>query len=113
MADQIGLEVGCEGVETAAQRDALVSVGATMGQGWYFSVPLERTQLAHYLGRCGCVAAEQVGATSSAAPTQKEPRPAGEPLEHPAAPRPGRRETKARRGGRLSSTRAVRGAVRG
>lgn len=62
MAEQIGLEVSCEGVENAAQRDALVSVGATIGQGWHFSVPLERTQLVHYLRRCGCTPVERAGA---------------------------------------------------
>lgn len=59
MAEQIGLEVSCEGVENAAQRDALMSVGATIGQGWHFSMPLERTQLMHYLARCGCAPSDQ------------------------------------------------------
>jgi EAL domain-containing protein (putative c-di-GMP-specific phosphodiesterase class I) len=36
----MGFEVVAEGVETARQRDFLVSEGCLFGQGYYFSPPL-------------------------------------------------------------------------
>lgn len=49
MADQIGLEVICEGIETAEQLEALLALGATLGQGWLFSPPLGPNHVAPYL----------------------------------------------------------------
>ncbi|MDA8033863.1 MAG: EAL domain-containing protein [Actinomycetota bacterium] len=49
MAGQIGLEVICEGIETTDQLQALVALGATLGQGWLFSPPLGANHVAPYL----------------------------------------------------------------
>ena len=49
MAEDIGLDVICEGVETAEQHDGLVGAGATLGQGWLYSPPLGPTHVDRYL----------------------------------------------------------------
>jgi predicted signal transduction protein with EAL and GGDEF domain len=40
LGDSLGLTVVAEGVETKAQSEALVDLGCTVGQGFYFSTPL-------------------------------------------------------------------------
>jgi diguanylate cyclase (GGDEF)-like protein len=40
LAESLGVEVIGEGVETPAQRDALIALGCTIGQGFLFSYPL-------------------------------------------------------------------------
>jgi EAL domain-containing protein (putative c-di-GMP-specific phosphodiesterase class I) len=40
VTERLGVEVLAEGVETAAQRDFLRREGCTLGQGYYFSLPL-------------------------------------------------------------------------
>lgn len=49
MADDIGLEVICEGIETAKQQEGLLEAGATLGQGWLFSPPLGANHVDRYL----------------------------------------------------------------
>ena len=39
LADSLGLELVAEGVETEAQRQALVAMGCTNGQGYLFGRP--------------------------------------------------------------------------
>ncbi|MGH8890532.1 MAG: EAL domain-containing protein [Acidothermaceae bacterium] len=41
LAAALGTEVVAEGVETAAQRDLLISLGCSHGQGWLFGKPTE------------------------------------------------------------------------
>jgi len=41
LAGAIGAEVVAEGVEDAATRDALLELGCRLGQGYYYSMPLE------------------------------------------------------------------------
>ncbi len=45
MATEIGFELSGEGIETARQRDELVGLGVTVGQGWLFSRALEPAQV--------------------------------------------------------------------
>jgi EAL domain-containing protein (putative c-di-GMP-specific phosphodiesterase class I) len=45
LADSLGLDTIAEGIETADQRDALVVLGCTHGQGWHFSRAVEAAQL--------------------------------------------------------------------
>jgi diguanylate cyclase (GGDEF)-like protein len=40
MAGSLGLEVVAEGVETAAQREALLGLGCAEAQGWFFAPPM-------------------------------------------------------------------------
>ncbi len=49
LASDMGLNVICEGVETAEQRAMLVSMGAEAGQGWLFSPALDEDAIAGYL----------------------------------------------------------------
>lgn len=42
IAAAIGAETIAEGVETAAQRDALLELGCRVGQGYYYSKPVEQ-----------------------------------------------------------------------
>ena len=51
LAEQLGLQASCEGIETTAQRDLLVESGARLGQGWLFSMPLERERIQAHLTR--------------------------------------------------------------
>ena len=39
LANSQGLDVIAEGVETVVQRDALLGLGCTLGQGWLYSRP--------------------------------------------------------------------------
>jgi len=39
LAESLGVEVIGEGIETAQQRDALIEMGCTIGQGFYYSHP--------------------------------------------------------------------------
>jgi EAL domain-containing protein (putative c-di-GMP-specific phosphodiesterase class I) len=41
VAGALNAEVVAEGVETAAERDALIEMGCHIRQGFYFSMPLE------------------------------------------------------------------------
>ncbi len=45
MAHKLGLTVIAEGIETAEQRDLLMSVGCDFGQGYFFSRPVEASIL--------------------------------------------------------------------
>ena len=49
MANQLGIEVVAEGIETEAQRDILVSAGCDFGQGYYFSKPIEEVAFINLL----------------------------------------------------------------
>lgn len=49
MADEIGIDVVCEGVETPEQRDVLLELGARRGQGWLFGAPAPRGEVDRYL----------------------------------------------------------------
>ena len=56
LAEQLDLEVSCEGIETSAQRDVLLAAGARLGQGWLFSMPVDRERTVGLLVRaeaCG------------------------------------------------------------
>jgi len=39
MVQELGLRVVAEGIETVAQRDALLAMGCRIGQGWLFGRP--------------------------------------------------------------------------
>jgi len=41
VAGTLNAEVVAEGVETSAERDALLEMGCRIGQGFYYSMPLE------------------------------------------------------------------------
>jgi EAL domain-containing protein (putative c-di-GMP-specific phosphodiesterase class I) len=49
LASQLDLEVCCEGVERETQRQALLESGASIGQGWLFSRPLDAKHTVAYL----------------------------------------------------------------
>jgi EAL domain-containing protein (putative c-di-GMP-specific phosphodiesterase class I) len=49
LAHSLGLELVAEGVETAAQRQYLQSLGCDHIQGYYFSRPLPAEELVAYL----------------------------------------------------------------
>ena len=49
MCRELGLELLCEGVETSEQRDRLGALGCQQAQGYYFSRPLVRADLLHWL----------------------------------------------------------------
>ena len=51
MAKVLSLTTVAEGVETAAQRDRLLALGADCGQGWLFSAPLAPDDAAQHVGR--------------------------------------------------------------
>lgn len=51
MAKNLGLEVTAEGVETAAQADALHAMTCENAQGWYFSKPVRATLIPDLLRR--------------------------------------------------------------
>ncbi len=49
LASDMGLDVICEGVETAEQRAMLVSMGAELGQGWLFGRALDEDGVAAHV----------------------------------------------------------------
>lgn len=49
MGRELGIDVVAEGVETEEQRDFLLSVRCTYGQGYYFAPPMESSSAAAYL----------------------------------------------------------------
>lgn len=49
LADDMGLTVVCEGVETEDQRQALLAMKATRGQGWLFGRPMGRASVRSFL----------------------------------------------------------------
>lgn len=51
MAKSLGMKVVAEGVETQEQLNQLVKLGCHYGQGYYFSKPLEQSQLLGFLQR--------------------------------------------------------------
>ncbi len=53
LAQTLRLETTAEGVEDAQQRDALVLLGCTHIQGYFFSRPMPADQVGDYLGREG------------------------------------------------------------
>jgi diguanylate cyclase (GGDEF)-like protein len=58
LAHDLGLSVTAEGVETLAQRDAVISVGCDCSQGFYYARPMPAEAIGSYLA-----------ASSTAAPT--------------------------------------------
>lgn len=55
LAARLGLAVIAEGVETAAQRDALREAGCAYGQGYHFSAPLEADEALAYIAKARIV----------------------------------------------------------
>jgi diguanylate cyclase (GGDEF)-like protein len=53
LAQTLRLETTAEGVEDAQQRDALVLLGCTHIQGYFFSRPMPADEVGDYLGRVG------------------------------------------------------------
>ncbi|MFP3947371.1 MAG: putative bifunctional diguanylate cyclase/phosphodiesterase [Longimicrobiales bacterium] len=53
LADGLGLGVVAEGVETAVQQNELLSLGCSVGQGFYFSRPLQPRDFAEFLTESG------------------------------------------------------------
>jgi diguanylate cyclase (GGDEF)-like protein/PAS domain S-box-containing protein len=51
LAQELGIEVLAEGVETVAQRDFLIAAGCKFGQGFYFGRPMAAPAAAAWLGR--------------------------------------------------------------
>ncbi len=50
MAKTLGLETIAEGIETKAQSEALLAMGCTQAQGYYYGRPLSAEQFAkHWL----------------------------------------------------------------
>ncbi len=47
----LGLSVVVEGVETAEQRDILLRMGCSVGQGYFYSVPLTAEDFAWKFGQ--------------------------------------------------------------
>lgn len=45
IARALGMTACCEGIETAAERDALLALGCPVAQGYFFSLPLEGEDL--------------------------------------------------------------------
>src|SRR6185295_9891202 len=50
LAGSLGLGVVAEGIETAAQADAVAELGCGFGQGFHFGSALSRLGVASYLG---------------------------------------------------------------
>jgi diguanylate cyclase (GGDEF)-like protein/PAS domain S-box-containing protein len=51
LAQELGIEVVAEGVETAAQRDFLIAAGCKLAQGFLFGRPMRAAAAAELLGR--------------------------------------------------------------
>jgi EAL domain-containing protein (putative c-di-GMP-specific phosphodiesterase class I) len=51
LAENLGLEIIAEGVETKAQLEFLLQEGCTQIQGFYYSKPLNVTEATEYLKR--------------------------------------------------------------
>ncbi|GIG56200.1 hypothetical protein Lfu02_05720 [Longispora fulva] len=51
IAETLGLTVVAEGVETPAERDILIAMGCTHGQGYLFSKPMTEQETTGWLGR--------------------------------------------------------------
>jgi EAL domain-containing protein (putative c-di-GMP-specific phosphodiesterase class I) len=73
LSQVLGLRTVAEGIETEGQLAALRAIGAQMGQGYLFAMPLDATEMGRYLARSGRRGEEM--ATPGAA--------------RPRAPRPG------------------------
>ena len=67
LADSLSLEVVAEGIEQAAERDFLASLGCGEGQGYYYARPLAAADLPAWIAAA-------------------EPAPAPEPIDHQAWP---------------------------
>ena len=62
LAHALGIEVIAEGVETAEQRQFLVSAGCTLAQGYYFGEPVPAARMTEILRRAAQAAAPAVAA---------------------------------------------------
>ena len=51
LAQELGIEVVAEGVETAAQRDFLIAAGCRLAQGYYFGKPMAAATMTELLSR--------------------------------------------------------------
>ena len=49
MADKFGLDVVAEGIEQASQRDFLLPLGCTTGQGFLYAKPMPHAELKLWL----------------------------------------------------------------
>lgn len=61
LAENLGLEVVAEGVETAEQLATLQALGCKLGQGYYFSKPLAPADLEKFLNRGDRPVGEAIG----------------------------------------------------
>ena len=68
LAEALDLRVVAEGVETAAQRDALLLAGGDLGQGHLFSVPVSADEIVPWLRGTGPGATRSAQAHADAAP---------------------------------------------
>jgi EAL domain-containing protein (putative c-di-GMP-specific phosphodiesterase class I) len=68
LAQALDLSVVGEGVETAAQRDALLLAGGGLGQGYLFSVPVSADEIVPWLLAATPVATRPAPAHADAAP---------------------------------------------
>ena len=50
LANNLGLEVIAEGIETTEQLDAIRELGCSLGQGFLFSKPVLPTEVERFLG---------------------------------------------------------------
>jgi len=51
IADSLGASVVAEGIEGPAERDALIALDCTVGQGFYYSMPLAEEDFRWLLSR--------------------------------------------------------------
>jgi EAL domain-containing protein (putative c-di-GMP-specific phosphodiesterase class I) len=51
LGNGLGMDVVAEGVETAEQRDQLVSFGCRLAQGYFFSRPIDAERMTELLSR--------------------------------------------------------------
>jgi diguanylate cyclase (GGDEF)-like protein len=63
LAQELGIDVIAEGVETAAQAEFLVAAGCAEGQGYYFSRPVNAAAATELL-RAGLIAPQKAGTPS-------------------------------------------------